>query len=116
VRVKVKLTDQLSLSLPSGKPHLYKNDSAGYYTDYRGCSLGAKAAAVTNFLEKKMKKLSDMDENATIQLAITALSQALSMDFKPSELEVGLANKSGLFKILSETELETHLTVIAEKK
>ena len=66
--------------------------------------------------EKKMKKLSDMDENATIQLAITALSQALAMDFKPNELEVGLANKSGLFKILNETEIEHHLTVIAERE
>ncbi len=62
-----------------------------------------------------MKKLSDMDEKATIQLAISALSTAVSMDFKPTEVEVGVANSSGQFKILNEKEIEEHLTTLAEK-
>lgn len=98
-----------------GKPHLYRNDPAGYYIGFRGCSAGVKNIQVQNYLEKKLKKKSDADENGTIQLAITALSHALSMDFKPSELEVGVADKSGQFKILTEQQIEQHLNALAEK-
>jgi 20S proteasome subunit alpha 1 len=66
-------------------------------------------------LEKKIKKKSDFDANQTIQLAITALSTVLGIDFKPQEIQVGVADASGSFKILSEQEIEQHLTALAEK-
>jgi hypothetical protein len=48
-------------------------------------AVGAKVTEATTLLEKKYKKV-DLDK--TIQLAITVLSSVVSMDFKPSEIEV----------------------------
>ena len=62
-----------------------------------------------------MKKKTDYDQNQTIQLAITALSSALALDFKPHEIQVGVADADNQFRILTESEVEQHLTAIAEK-
>lgn len=74
-----------------------------------------KAVEVTNYLEKKLKKKTDYDKKQTIQLAITALSTVLGIDFKPGEIQVGLIDEEGKFQILTEQEIEHHLSAIAEK-
>jgi len=52
-----------------------------------------------------------------LQLAIDALQSVLSADFKPSEIEVGIVTKeSPQFRLLSEAEIDTHLTAIAERE
>ena len=80
-----------------------------------GCSVGVKAVEVSNYLEKKLKKKTDYDSNQTIQLAITALSSVLGIDFKPHEIQVGVVDNSGKFSVLTEQDIEQHLTAIAEK-
>ena len=51
-----------------------------------------------------------------MQVAINCLSTILSADFKPSEIEVAVVSKeSRKFKVLNETEIDAHLTAIAEK-
>lgn len=94
---------------------LFKTDPAGYYCGYRGCAVGVKAVEVSNYLEKKLKKRLDFNDNETIQLAISALSNVLTIDFKPNEIQVGFVNNSGLFQVLTEQQIEQHLTAIAEK-
>lgn len=94
---------------------LYKTDPAGYYSGYRGCSVGVKAIEAQNFLEKKMKKFPEGNIDETIQLGIIALSSALNVEFKPNELQVGVAEADKPFKILNEAEIERHLTIIAER-
>lgn len=70
---------------------------------------------MSNYLEKKLKKKADYDNNQTIQMAITALSSVLGIDFKPHEIQVGVVDDTELFQILSEQQIEQHLTTIAEK-
>ena len=77
--------------------------------------MGVKANEVCSYLEKKIKKKADYDANQAIQLAITALSATLAIDFKPHEIQVGVADAQGQFRILPEQEVEQHLTAIAEK-
>lgn len=108
-------TSMMLIAFEEGKPLLYKADPAGYFCGYKGCAVGVKAVEASNYLEKKLKKKTDFDGNQTIQLAITALSSVLGIDFKPNEIQVGLADKDGLFKVLPESEIEGHLTAIAEK-
>lgn len=68
-----------------------------------------------SYLEKKVKRNKDYDKNQAIQLAITALSATLAIDFKPHEVQVGVADADGQFRILSDQEVEQHLTAIAER-
>ncbi len=50
------------------------------------------------------------------QLAINTMSNVLSMDFKPGELEIGLVTKEeSRWRTLSEAEIEAHLQRIIEK-
>lgn len=97
-------------------PQLFKTDPAGYYSGYKAISAGVKQIEANNFLEKKVKKKNDFSLNDTIELAISCLSSVLSADLKPNEIEVGIVTKDNpVFKILSEKEIEEHLSRMAEK-
>ncbi|KAI1280609.1 Proteasome subunit alpha type-6 [Halotydeus destructor] len=108
-------TAMMLIAHEEGKPLLFKTDPAGYYCGYKGCAVGVKAVEVSNYLEKKLKKKLDYDPTQAVQMAITALSSVLGIDFKPHEIQVGVVDDSETFKILTEQEIEHHLTAIAEK-
>ncbi|CAH1638929.1 unnamed protein product [Spodoptera littoralis] len=97
-------------------PCVYKTDPSGYYCSYKAVSAGAKATDANAYLEKKLKKRSELSSDEVVQLAISCLSQVLSVDFKSSEIEVGLVTKDDpQFRVLTENEIDRHLTAIAEK-
>ncbi|KAI9577853.1 proteasome subunit alpha type-6 [Glossina fuscipes] len=95
-------------------PSVYKTDPAGYYCGFRAVSVGVKQVEANSFLEKKYKN--NMNEEKAIQLAITCLSNVLAVDFKPNGIEIGVVSKEyPEFTVLTEKEIEDHLTKIAEK-
>jgi len=97
-------------------PSVYKTDPAGYYSSFKACAVGSKQTEANSFLEKKFKKKTDFSHAETVQVAINCLSTILSADFKPSEIEVAVVSKdSPKFHILTEAEIDAHLTAIAEK-
>jgi len=100
-------------------PQVYKADPAGYYCGYKATTAGLKQLEANSYLEKKMKKLQEKKSEYTVEetldTAITCLSTVLSADFRPSEIEVGLVTKENpKFRTLTEAEIDTHLTRIAE--
>jgi 20S proteasome subunit alpha 1 len=67
---------------------IFRVDPAGYYRSMRAVSIGVKQQPATSFLEKKLKKKTDFNEEETVQLAIEALQSALGNDIKASEVEL----------------------------
>lgn len=107
--VLIAYDDELGVSV-------FKTDPAGYYCGYRAVSVGVKQTEANSYLEKKLKKKTDFNEEEAIQLAISCLSTVLAVDFKSSELEIGVVTKEKPeFRTLTEEEIEAHLVVIAEK-
>jgi len=97
-------------------PQVYKTDPAGYFCGYKATAAGVKQLEANSFLEKKIKKKSELNFEETIETAITCLSTILSADFKPTEIEIGLVSiNEPKFKRLSEAEIDVHLTRIVEK-
>ncbi|PAA51854.1 hypothetical protein BOX15_Mlig026953g1 [Macrostomum lignano] len=98
------------------QPMLFKTDPSGFVAGYRACGVGAKQMEAKNYLEKKVKKKSDYSLDEAIEIVVNCLSHVHSMDFKPSEIEIGVVTKdSPRFRALTEPEIEHHLTRIAEK-
>lgn len=97
-------------------PSLYQIDPAGNYFGYKAAAAGTKDQEAINALEKIVKKKIALPESETIQQAIGCLQAVMGMDFKPADIEVGVVSKSrpGFYR-LTEAEIDTHLTAIAEK-
>ena len=65
---------------------------------------------------KKKKKKFDQTFKQTVETAITSLSTVLAIDFKPSEIEVGVVTaENPKFSILTEAEADAHLAALAER-
>jgi len=97
-------------------PQLFQCDCAGYYAGYKGCAAGAKEPEAQNALEKIIKKKAALPESETIQQAIACLQAVMGMDFKDTDIEVGVVSKKRVgFVRLSEEEIRGHLDAIAEK-
>ncbi|KAI8828817.1 nucleophile aminohydrolase [Chytriomyces cf. hyalinus JEL632] len=95
---------------------VFKCDPAGYFAGYKGTSAGTKGQEAMNHLEKKLKKEPVLSVEETVELAITTLSSVLSIDFKPTDIELGIVTKDDpVFRALSVAEIETHITRIVER-
>lgn len=107
-------------------PQLYKTDPAGYYIGYKATASGPKQQEALNHLEKKLRNKDHAPGNweEVVELAITTLSNVLSVDFKKNEIEIGIVGgpradgKEGTdtaFRTLTEDEIDERLQAIAEK-
>ena len=96
---------------------LYKCDPSGYYAGYKACAAGNKEVEAVNFLEKKIKRESNVnDVDGACRLAISTLQHVLGEDVKAKELEVAVVTADAPeFRLLLEGAIEDHLTAISER-
>lgn len=115
----------ISVDFENGS-QLFKCDPAGYYVGYKATASGPKQQEAFNHLEKKLKNRDYAEGNSedVIELAITSLSNVLSVDFKKHEIEIGVVGgprkdgKEGIdtnFRVLTEDEIDERLQAISEK-
>lgn len=111
---------------------MFKCDPAGFYTGYIATASGPKSIDLQSAFEKKLTDPSatstslnlNLDSRhignsvqETLELAVGTLASVLSLEFKPSDLEIGLVTtENPEFKILTESEIEILLTRMIEKE
>lgn len=111
---------------PKMLPHVFKGDPAGFTTGYKATAAGPKMPQAHTYLEKKLKgkEFAPGSWKDVVELAINALSSVVSVDFKKTEIEIGVAMGPGpgdkpghgsTFRLLSEDEIDERLQAIAER-
>ncbi|EGG17506.1 proteasome subunit alpha type 6 [Cavenderia fasciculata] len=97
-------------------PQLFKMDPSGAYFGYKATGAGEKEQEATNFLEKKFKSNPQLTQDETIQLAISTLQNVLGADLKASDIEIGICTmEKRKFTLLTESEIDSQLTKLAER-
>lgn len=95
---------------------LWKVDPSGHFFGFKALATGPKDQEANNALEKVIKKTDGAGESLpTIRKAIDILQVVLSQDLKPQDIEVGVVKGDGDFKLLTDAEVDDHLTAIHEE-
>jgi 20S proteasome subunit alpha 1 len=94
---------------------VFKVDPSGHYLPYKAVSMGKYEPEAMNFLEKRVTELEQLDESATIEMAISAMQHILSTDFKGTEIEVAVVSVGKKFRMLTDAQIEEHLNAISER-
>merc|ERR1712176_1201112 len=84
-----------------GKPELYQTDPAGTYYAWKANAIGKNSKSVVDYLEKKF--VEDMDQDATLRLALKGLLEVTEASGK--NIEVVIVKPTGLVW-MTEEELE----------
>ena len=96
-------------------PQLFKVDPAGYYVGYKATAAGEKEQGATNQLEREFKKKNKFTRDDTVRVAVKALQNTLSMEFRSTDIEIAIATKEQPnIKIMTPKEIEAELTRIGE--
>lgn len=98
-------------------PQVYKVDPAGFMQGYKGCTAGTKEQEATTLLEKAFKKKAGkFTTDEATEAVIDVLQNVIGSDFKPGDVEVAISTKDNpVFRVLSNTEVEKYLNIIADR-
>ena len=96
-------------------PQIFKIDPAGYFVGYRATAAGEKEQSATNQLEREFKKKSELTRDETMKAAVKALQNTLSMEFRETDVEIGIVSTQDQnVKFLREEEIKAELAKISE--
>lgn len=101
-------------------PQIYKVDPAGYMQGHKGTTAGTKEQEAATLLEKAYKKKTqgggNFNSEEATETVIDVLQNVIAADFKAGDIEVAILTKSKPeFRLLTTTELENYLNVLADK-
>jgi 20S proteasome subunit alpha 4 len=93
-----------SVGAQSGRPYLYQTDPAGTHSRWKAQVIGGRnAKSLREFLEKNYQP--DMEEAATIKLAIQALLEVVDSGAKT--MEICVVRRGGISNMMEEADIET---------
>ena len=94
-------------------PQFYRIDPAGHILGFKATSAGEKEQSAIGHLEKLFNKKPDLTRDETFRIAITALQETLSTEFRGTDIEVSYAflneNRETQIVNLNEKEIENLL-------
>ena len=94
---------------------IFKVDPAGYYVGYRATAAGEKEQGACNQLEREFKKKENLTRDETMKVAVKALANTLSMEFRCTDIEIGIVTKEDPHvKFLSSEEIQVELNKVGE--
>ncbi|XP_053991671.1 proteasome subunit alpha type-6-like isoform X3 [Hylaeus volcanicus] len=106
----------IAIDEETNTPVIYQFDPAGWFAGYHACAAGSKEQEATNLLEKLLRNKQLKTEKEVVEEAIATLQSTLSMEFKASDIEVGVVSVSDTrFRRLDEGTVEQYLNSIAER-
>ncbi|KAH8387510.1 hypothetical protein KR093_007475 [Drosophila rubida] len=73
-------------------PHVYRTELEPQYYDYFNCAAGSKMTDAHNYFRKHYKY--NMPDEEALQMAVNCLASATQVDFKASDIEVGIVSES----------------------
>ena len=98
-------------------PQVFKVDPAGYYVGYKATAAGEKEQGATNQLgrEIKIKKNIGLNRDETMKVAVKAMQNTLSMEFRSSDIEIGIVTtQDPHVHFLTPDEIQNELNKIGE--
>ena len=96
-------------------PQIFKVDPAGYFVGYKATAAGEKEQGATNQLEREIKKKSELSRDETMRVAIKALQNTLSMEFRNTDIEIGIVTvQDPHVHFLTPEEIQIELNKVGE--
>ena len=90
-------------------------DPAGYYVGYKATAAGEKEQGATNQLEREIKKKSELSRDEAMRVAVKALQNTLSMEFRNTDIEIGIVTcENPHVKFLNNEEIQVELNKVGE--
>ena len=82
---------------------------------YKATAAGEKEQGATNQLEREIKKKSELNRDEAMKVAVKALQNTLSMEFRNTDIEIGIVTKEDPHvKFLTNEEIQVELNKVGE--
>ena len=94
----------------NNRPYLYQCDPSGAYFAWKATALGKNHISGKTFLEKRYNEELELED--AIQTAILTLKEGFEGQMNENNIEIGICNKTGIFKRLTPAEVKDYLATI----
>merc|ERR1712170_324925 len=88
-------------------PHLFQVDPSGSYFGWKASAIGKNHVNAKAFLEKRYNE--DIELEDAIHTAILTLKEGFEGQMTENNIEIGIVNQSGEFRVLSTSEVKDYL-------
>jgi 20S proteasome subunit alpha 6 len=96
-------------------PRLFRTCPSANFYEYKCVAIGSRCQTANSFLENNLEKLSDMNKDALIKIALEATKKAEDVKINGNNIDVIIVGKDETTKLLSVDEINHYLNEIDNK-